>query len=205
MDLKNFRAVRILYQLNMIEVAFIIVIIWVMIFNPFLGHAGTNRIDNPISIISDKWQYAPGETIQLTVTNNHKCSIWYIDYPQPDLVFWKIEKAGDDGWQPLDFRLPLKENGKEICVLNLYERPVGVLKKLKPGSVLNAEWNQSMCSFRSSQLPHGPEKLSRGRYRFSFKYSFDTVTIREADKKTWLRPVELGETQVSHSVEIVIE
>ena len=189
----------------MIEVAFIIVIICVVIFNPFLGHAGTNRIDNPISIISDKWQYAPGETIQLTVTNNHKCSIWYIDYPQPDLVFWKIEKAGDDGWQPLDFRLPLKENGKEICVLNLYERPVGVLKKLKPGSVLNAEWNQSMCSFRSSQLPHGPEKLSRGRYRFSFKYSFDTVTIREADKKTWLRPVELGETQVSHSVEIVIE
>lgn len=53
--------------------------------------------------------YVCGEIVKLKVTNNLDIPIWYIGYPQRDLVFWELERAQSDGWQGMDFRLPVIE------------------------------------------------------------------------------------------------
>ena len=52
-----------------------------------------------LSIATDKTRYIRGEMIKLLVTNTLDIPIWYIGYPQRDLVFWTIEFAKDNGWQ----------------------------------------------------------------------------------------------------------
>ena len=94
-----------------------------------------------ISMTTDRTRYVRGEMIKLVVTNNLDIPIWYIGYSQPDLVFWTIERAKDNGWHNVGFRLPLVEAGKEVCRIAMYERPIGVVTDLKPafGSSLSME------------------------------------------------------------------
>jgi len=94
-----------------------------------------------ISMATDKTRYVRGEMIKLMVTNSLDIPIWYIGYPQPELVFWTIEKAKDNGWRKLGFRLPLIDEGREVCRIAMYERPIGVAVELRPHSGLLYEWN----------------------------------------------------------------
>lgn len=158
-----------------------------------------------IVIATDKTHYARGETIKLEVTNNLDIPIWYIDYPQGDLVFWEIEKAQDKSWQGLSFRLPLIEGNAEVCRLILYERPIGNVTELKPHSVLLYEWNQKICLFKTVTEPSEPEMIEQGRYRFALRYSLDTVKSEGIETEPWERPIDLGETKVVYSNEFVVE
>lgn len=158
-----------------------------------------------IAIATDKTQYVSGETIKLKVTNNLEVPIWYIGYPQPDLAFWYIETAKSNDWQRLDFRLPRIEESREVCRIILYERPIGALAELKPHSDLFYEWNQKICLYKTVTEPFEPETIERGRYRFAFHYSLDTVKSEDIETEPWKRPIELGETEIVYSNEFVLK
>jgi hypothetical protein len=101
-----------------------------------------------VSMATDMTLYVRDEMIKLVVINNLDIPIWYIGYPQRDLVFWTIERAKDKGWHSLGFHLPLIEANKEVCRIVMYERPIGVVMDLKPHSALLYEWNQKICRLR---------------------------------------------------------
>lgn len=159
----------------------------------------------PIIMATDKTHYARGETVTLKATNNLDIPIWYIDYPQRDLVFWTIERAKDNGWHSLDFRLPLIEGGREVCRIVMYERPIGVIMDLKPHSDLLYEWNQRICLIKILKESTEPEMFESGRYRFLLRYSLDTVKLENAETQPWKRPIDLGEIEVVYSNEFVLE
>jgi hypothetical protein len=154
---------------------------------------------------TDKPQYVRGEIVKLKVTNNMDVPIWYIGYPQRDLVFWEIERAQSNGWQHLDFRLPMIEGSREVCRIILYERPIGAVTELKPHSDRLYEWNQKICPLKTVTEPFEPEMIERGRYRFAFRYSLDTVKSEDIETEPWKRPIDLGETKIVYSNEFVLE
>lgn len=154
-----------------------------------------------IAMATDKTQYVRGETVKLKVTNNLDVPIWYIGYPQADLAFWDIERAQNNGWQHLDFRLPRIEENREVCRIILYERPIGAVTQLKPHSDVFYEWNQKICSYKTVT----ERSIERGRYRFTLHYSLDTVKSEDNDTEPWKRPIELGETKIVRSNEFVLE
>ncbi len=158
-----------------------------------------------ISMATDKTRYVRGEMIKLAVTNSLDIPIWYIGYPQPELVFWTIERAQDNGWHSLSFRLPLIEQGREVCRIAMYERPIGVVTELKPHSDLLCEWNQKICLFKTVTEPTEPEMIEPGRYRFVLRYSLDTVKSENVETEPWKRPIDLGEIKVVYSNEFVLE
>ncbi len=158
-----------------------------------------------ISMATDKTRYVRGEMIKLVVTNSLEFPIWYIGYPQPELVFWTIERAEDNRWQRLSFRLPLIEKGREVCRIAMYERPIGVVTDLEPHSDLFYEWNQRICPIKIVTDSTEPEMLESGRYRFVLHYSLDTVKSENLETEPWKRPIELGEIKVVYSNELVLE
>lgn len=158
-----------------------------------------------ISLATDKTRYLPGDLIRLVVTNRSDSPIWYIAYPQPDLVFWALETPTDQGWRSLAFRLPLIDTGGPICRLAMYERPIGVATDLQPHSTLSYDWHQQMCVFETPADSPPPQVLQPGRYRFLFRYSLDTVTSENLDTAPWKRPVELGDLEVAYSNEFIVE
>ena len=158
-----------------------------------------------ISMATDKTRYVRGETIKLVVTNSLDIPIWYIGYPQRDLVFWTIERAQDNGWHRMGFRLPLIEKGREVCRIVMYERPIGVVMDLKPHSDLLYEWNQKICLFKTVTVLTEPKMIERGRYRFVLRYSLDTVKSENLETEPWKRPIDLGEIKVVYSNEFILE
>jgi hypothetical protein len=154
---------------------------------------------------TDKTHYTSVEMVKLKVTNNRDIPIWYISYPQRDLVFWNLERAQDNGWESLDFRMPLIEGSIEVCWLILYEQPIGDVTELKPHSALLYEWNQKICLFKTVTKPTEPEMIERGRYRFALRYSLDTVRTEDIETEPWKRPIDLGEINVVYSNEFVLE
>jgi hypothetical protein len=158
-----------------------------------------------VAMATDKTRYARGEMVKLQVINNLDAPAWYIGYPQPDLVFWEVEEAQGNGWQPLDFRLPTIEGSVEVCRIILYERPIGAVTELKPRTDLFYEWNQTICPFKAGTGPFEPEMIERGRYRFALRYSLDTMKSENIETEPWKRPVELGETKMAYSNEFVLE
>ena len=159
-----------------------------------------------IAMSTDKPLYVTGEMVKLKVTNGLDVPIWYIGYPQLDLVFCEIERAQNDGWQRLYFRLPILEDGREVCRINMYERPIGAVTELKPHSDLLYEWNQKICPEKMMVTePFEPEMIERGRYRFSLRYSLDTVKSENLETEPWKRPIELGETKIVYSNEFALE
>lgn len=158
-----------------------------------------------VSMATDKTRYVRGETIRLVVTNSRDVPLWYIAYPQPELVFWTIEQAEDDGWHSLNVRLPLIEEGREVCLLAMYERPIGAVTDLGPHSDLLHEWNQRICPVTVAAGPTEPGMIERGRYRFVLHYSLETVTSENVKEEPWKRPVELGDIKVVYSNEFSLE
>ena len=154
---------------------------------------------------TDKTQYVRGERVKLEVTNSLDIPIWYIGYPQPELVFWTIERAKDNGWHSLGFRLPLIEEGIEVCRIAMYERPIGVVMDLKPHSDLLYEWNQKICPIKILPESTEPEMIERGRYRFALSYSLNTVKFENIETEPWKRPIDLGQTKVVYSNEFILE
>lgn len=161
----------------------------------------------PSSIVmtTDKTQYARSEVVKLKVTNNLDVPAWYIGYSQPDLVFWEIERAQNDSWQGLDFRLLITEEGREVCRIILYERPIGAVTELKPHSDLLYEWDQKICPLKTVPEPFEPEMIERGKYRFAFCYRLVTVESEDIENEPWKRPIEPGETKIVYSNEFVLE
>jgi hypothetical protein len=158
-----------------------------------------------VSMATDKTRYVRGEMIKTVVTNNLDIPIWYIGYPQRELVFWTIERAKDNHWHSLGFRLPLTEEGREVCRIAMYERPIGVVKDLKPHADLLYEWNQKICSVKIVSEPFNPEMIDRGRYRFVLYYSLETVKSENVKVEPWERPIELGQIKAAYSNEFVLE
>jgi len=159
-----------------------------------------------ITMATDKMQYVWGDIVKLEVKNSLDISIWYLSYPQQrDLVFWELERAQDRGWENLDFRLPLIEEGNEVCRMILYEQPIGVVAELKPNSHLLYEWNQRICPLKGVTEAFEPELIERGRYRFALSYSLNTVKSTGIETEPWIRPIDLGETKVVYSNEFVLE
>lgn len=158
-----------------------------------------------IFIATDKTRYVRGEMIRLVVRNSLDVPIWYIGYPQRDLVFWSIEKARDNRWHSIGFRLPLIEEGREVCRIAMYERPIGVVMDLRPHSELLYEWNQKICLLKIVTEPTEPEVIEPGRYRFVLRYSLNTVKSENVETEPWKRPIELGEITVVYSNEFVVE
>jgi hypothetical protein len=158
-----------------------------------------------ISMATDMTRYVRGEMIKLVVTNSLDIPIWYIGYPQPELVFWTIERAKDNRWRRLGFRLPLIEEGREVCRIAMYERPIGVVMDLKPHSDLLYEWNQKICPIKILTESTEPEMLESGRYRFVLRYSLDTVKSENVETEPWKRPIDLGEIKVVYSNEFILE
>ena len=173
---------------------------------PSIATAPTSPAMTPsLSMATDKIRYVSDELVNLTVTNSLVIPVWYIGYTQPDLVFWELERAQSNGWQRVYFRLPLTEGGKEVCEIRLYERPVGAVMEVKPHSDLRYGWGQKICPLKTMTGPFEPELVERGRYRFAFHYSLDTVKSENIETEPWKRPIELGETKIVYSNEFVLE
>ncbi len=167
--------------------------------------SGTSTSVHSITMTTDKMRYAREETIKLKVANGLEVPIWYLDYTQPDLVFWELERAQKKGWERLDFFLPVTEGGKEVCVVTLYEQPIGSVVQLKPNSKILYQWNQRICPRKTISSPYDAETIAQGRYRFSFTYSLKTVRSQDTETKPWKRPIELSNTKVVYSNEFVIK
>jgi hypothetical protein len=185
----------------------LLLIMGVLIIASLLGNSTKSATaeTSSISMASDRTRYVRGEMIKLVVTNKLDVPIWYIGYPQRDLVFWTIERAKDNRWHSLGFRLPLIEAGKEVCRMAMYERPIGVVMDLKPHSNVLYEWNQKICPLTIVTKSTEPEMIERGRYRFVLRYSLDMVKSENVKTEPWKRPIELGETKVAYSNEFVLE
>jgi len=122
----------------------------------------------------------------------------YVDYPEPDIAFWEIERAENNRWEPIDFRLPFVESGTEVCRVTFYEAPVGLVKQLPPGFRRVHRWNQRVCTFKSLTAPFPPARLGPGRYRLCLPFSLGTVT-RDSRNEPWKRPLDLGAVQRVYS------
>ena len=157
-----------------------------------------------VVMTTDKTHYSARETVTLKVTN-HLGPIWYIGYPQRDLVWWDIEKAQDNAWNSVHMRMPLIEGGVEACRLILYEQPIGEVTELKSGSALRYEWNQHICLFDTGPQSTQPELIERGRYRCALRYSVSTVNTPGIETQPWKRPTELAEVDVIYSNEFFLE
>lgn len=157
-----------------------------------------------VAMTTDKTEYAQGEIVTLKITNGLDVPVWYIGYPQRDLAFWTIEKARNGKWQPLDVRLPLREGAREVCRIILYEQPVGAVAEIRPHADLGYEWDQKICADGPVTEPFEPEWIGKGRYRFAFRYSPDTVKSEDIRTKPWKRAVELGEQKTLYSNEFVL-
>ena len=166
---------------------------------------GSSAETSSIYMATDKTRYARGEMIKIVVTNNLDTPIWYIGYPQRELVFWRIEQAKENRWQSLGFRLPLIEEGREVCRIVMYERPIGVAMELRPHSNLLYEWNQKICLLKIVTESTEPEMLESGRYRLVLRYSLDTMKSENLETEPWKRPIDLGEIEVVYSNEFVLE
>ncbi|BBO87760.1 hypothetical protein [Desulfosarcina ovata] len=158
-----------------------------------------------VSMATDKTRYIRDEIIKIVLTNSLDTPVWYIGYPQPELVFWTIERAKDGGWLKLGFRLPLIEDGREVCRFAMYERPIGAVMELRSNSNLHYEWNQKICMPKIVNNSTEPEMIERGRYRFVLHYSLDTVKSENIKNEPWKRPIELGEIKVVYSNEFILE
>jgi len=159
-----------------------------------------------VIITTDKTEYEQGETIEITVRNGLDIPIWYVDFTQQDLRFWDIEKFEGDKWENLGFRLPVKEYGKEVCYIKLYERPIGHVVELKSNSEFSREWNQKICLLEiTKEQPFEPIFIEKGRYRFVFEYGLETTKLPEPEKEPWKRPVDLADVKVIYSNEFVIK
>jgi hypothetical protein len=143
--------------------------------------------------------------IKLVVSNDLDIPIWYIGYSQPELAFWTIERAKDDGWRRMDFRLPLIKEGREACIIAMYERPIGFVRELMPDSDLLFEWNQKICLLRIATESSEPEMIERGTYRFVLHYSLNTIKSEKGEVEPWKRPIELCEIEVVYSNEFILE
>ncbi len=145
----------------------IVGILFVILLGLFLLSAGCSdssieTTPTSIAMATDKMQYVRGEIVKLKVTNSLDVPIWYIGYPQRDLVFWEIERSQNNSWQRLDFRLPIIEEDREVCQIIMYERPIGTVTELKPHSELLYEWNQKICQFKTVTEPFESEKMRLG-------------------------------------------
>ena len=158
-----------------------------------------------LSITTDKTRYTRDEMIKLVVSNNLDIPIWYIGYPQSELTFWTIERAKDKGWRRMDFRLPMIKEGRETCIIAMYERPIGSVKELKPESDLHFEWNQKICLLKIVTESSEPETIERGTYRFVLHYSLNTIKSEKGEAEPWKRPIELDEIKVVYSNEFILE
>jgi len=158
-----------------------------------------------IVMATDKMQYVHGEMVKLKVTNGLDVPIWYIGYPQRDLVFWDIERAQNNSWQRLNFLLPMIEGNREVCRIILYEQPIGAVMELKPHSDLLYEWNPKLCTDKTVTEPFEPEMIKPGRYRFALRYSLVTVKSEDIKTEPWKRPIDLGEIKIIYSNEFVLE
>ncbi|XOF32449.1 MAG: hypothetical protein ACL93V_10405 [Candidatus Electrothrix sp. YB6] len=158
-----------------------------------------------IAITTDRTQYIWNEIVSLKITNNLDIPIWYIGYPQPDLVFWKIEKYQNNEWKRMNFWLPFQEGDIEICRMTLYEQPIGFITGLKADDSLVYEWNQKICSSKGGFASVPPDSIERGKYRFAFRYSLHTVKTEDVESEPWKRPIELGEAHIVYSNEFVLE
>ena len=191
----------------MMRIAISRLIIELLIILSLLGSSmkSATAETSSISMATDKTQYVQGEMVKIVVTNSLDVPIWYIGYPQRELVFWTIERAKDKGWRRLGFRLPLIEEGREVCRIVMYERPIGVVVDLKPQSGLLYEWNQKICLIKIVTESAEPEMIERGRYRFVFRYSLDAVKSENVETEPWKRPIDLGEVDVVYSNEFILE
>lgn len=160
-----------------------------------------------VSMATDRTRYGRGETITLVVKNNLPIPVWYVGYSQTDLVFWTIERAKDNAWHRVDFRLPRVDEGKEVCRMAMYERPIGVVTDIKPHSELHGVWNQKICPLKITTvtMPTEPEVIERGKYRFVLRYSLEAVKSENIKTEPWKRPIELGETRIACSNEFFLE
>lgn len=157
----------------------------------------SEKTEEKIIVTTDKTEYQQGETIKISVKNNSDKSIWYLGSLPIEFPFWHIERFDGDKWVNLagNFRLPQKVDGKEYCVFNYYEWPLGRAVELKPGSEIFHEWNQKICPYdmRANRRPETviikkvikkkkyeaqlysygePIFIEKGRYRFVFMYCY---------------------------------
>lgn len=171
-----------------------------------LTYSPSHAAETPsISMATNKPQYTQGEIVKLVVTNNLDTPIWYINYPQPDLVFWEIEKAADDAWHRINFRLPTSRPNQEACRLAMYERPIGTPQQLKPNANLSYEWDQHICPLTIVSDSFTAKTINRGKYRFALHYSFDTIKLENIEAEPWKRPIDLGKTTIVYSNEFLLE
>lgn len=176
------------------------------IWNPQI-YAGAQEV----TITTNKVEYEQGEVIKVTVKNELDKSIWYVDFPQRDLHFWGIERFKDNKWEDLaytegdNFRLPIEEDGKEVCYIFMYERPIGHAVELKPNAEFSFQWNQKICPYKmeSKEQPFEPVFIEKGHYRFIFRYGLNTMELTKPE--LWEREVDLADINTIFSNEFVIK
>jgi hypothetical protein len=114
---------------------------------------------NKISVVTDKTNYEPGETIKISVTNNLDTPVWYAQQVECGLPFWLL--ADCDGAET-----PYWEH---LCQ---WAEPDYRFTKLDPGETMS-----------SSQYPYGNwsefNLTEPGCYEIVFPYSLEEETIIE--------------------------
>lgn len=67
-----------------------------------------------ITINTNNDLYRQGDPIKIIVENNTKDDVWYEDYEQVGLSFWKIERLENSEWKEYSFTLPEKLVNRKI-------------------------------------------------------------------------------------------
>jgi len=165
------------------------------------------------TISTDKIEYERGDIITITVRNKSDKPIWYVEFT-PDIPFWGIKKFKDDKWQGLfyteyygNFRLPVEKDGKEVCHIKYYERPIGQVAKLEPNSEFSSQWNQKICPFKmeSQGQPFEPVFIEKGRYRLVFGYGLSIKELENPEEEPWKMNPYLTDVNTTYSNEFIIK
>ena len=130
-----------------------------------------------VIVTTDKTEYEQGEIVEITVKNNLDKSIWYVGNLPSEFPWWDFEKLENGIWEEISIVEPLMENGKEECVLILYEQMSieELITELKTNSRVVDEWDFENCypDFEEDKF------IDSGTYRFSFIYSPDREIFLE--------------------------
>lgn len=176
------------------------------------SQANQKESEEKVYFTTNKTEYIQGDIISLLIRNNLSSSIWYVDFPQPDLSVWNIEIFENNKWENFSYKedgafcLPVKENNEDACYINYYERPIGRIAELSSGDFLSLQWDQNICpySLGSASQPFKPVLFKPGHYRFSLRYGKEIKRIPENKKQPWERDVELSNIETIFSNEFTI-
>jgi hypothetical protein len=113
-------------------------------------------IEGKLVVATDKAEYAPGEVVRISVSNNLDVPIWYAGQVDCGLSFWLLERC--ESGQVVQHQVP--------C---MWAEAQHDFTQLDPGQALESEWPGSLQTYGDAGVLE--ELAEPGCYRVQFPFS----------------------------------